>query len=63
MANYDTIKGAFLEVVDNRMAKTRIMRELDDIRANSVFLTKDPNSIKTYSALYSEMKDKVLRAA
>jgi hypothetical protein len=63
MAEYDTIKEAFLNVACNRMAESRIVRELDNLKANGAFLHKDPNSIKTYAVLYDEMKEKILRVA
>lgn len=63
MANYNTIQDAFCNVLDNRMSKTRIVRELEQARMDSSFLLQDKGSIKTYAQLYEELRVKVLQVA
>ena len=63
MAGYDTIQASFCRVIDNRMSRYRILEELEKTRMDTMLLRKDKTTLKTYSQLYDEMKQKVLGVA
>lgn len=63
MTGYDTIQESFCGVIDNKMSRYRILKELEKTRIDTVLLRKDKTTLKTYSQLYDEIEQKVLGVA
>ena len=63
MTGYDTIQESFCRVIDNRISRYRILKELEKTRMAVMLLRKDKTTLKTYSQPYDEMKRKVLGVA